>query len=119
MSHAWSKDMVLDLGTFGNSPACHIVVEMMNAGLIPVLDKHKVLSMLNDVAISAKYLSEVSHLGVRNQATRLSRDFYCLRVDQMPYIDKFKSHLKNVIHHFYNRNLEKAMRADQTIKEKL
>jgi hypothetical protein len=113
MSLPVSRDMLLDPGTFGNSPACHVVVQMMNEGLIPIRDKHRVLSMMNDVGNSAKHLSEVRHPGVRNQAIELSRDYYCSRVELMPYHDKFKSHLKNVIHHIYKKNLERVMRVDR------
>lgn len=115
MSLPVSRDMVLDSSTLGNSPACHIVVQMMNDGIIPIHDKHKVLSIMNDVSNSAKHLSEVSHVGVRSQAVQLSRDYYCSRVDQMPYHEKFKTHLKSVIQYFYKKSLEKVMRVNRTI----
>jgi hypothetical protein len=115
MSLPVSRDMVLDPGTFGGSKVCHVIVDMMNHGVISIREKHKVLSLINDVNIGAKYLSEVSHPGVRNHAMRLTQEHYIAVIDKKDYPDKFKSHLKNVINSIFKKNLVKAMRVEQAI----
>jgi hypothetical protein len=116
MSLPVSRDMVLDPGTFGNSKACHVLVDMMNQGMIPVREKHKVLSFINDVNISAKYLMEIRHEGVRNQAISLAQRHYVAAVDRRElYPEKFKSHLKNVVNSIFRKSEEKVMRVDRAI----
>ena len=36
MSSPWHKDIVLDPHTFGGTPACEILVEMINNNAIPI-----------------------------------------------------------------------------------
>ena len=108
MSKAWSKDMVLDSGTFGGSPACHILVDMMNNNLISVAEKHRVLSFINDATYQFKWLSTVKDYGVKERSMTLMRDHLLSRVDLMPYPPKFNSHLKNVITHHFRRYLKEA-----------
>jgi hypothetical protein len=106
MSLAWSKDMELDPGTFGGSPACHILVDMMNHNMIPIREKHRVLSFINDATYQFKWLSTVKDYSVKERAMVLMRDDILSRVDQMPYPPKFNSHLKNVITHHFRRYLK-------------
>jgi hypothetical protein len=108
MSKAWSKDMILDCGTFGRSPACHILVDMMNNNVISVFEKHRVLSFVNDAIYQFKWLSTVQEYGVKERAMTLMRDHLLSRVDQMPYPAKFNSHLKNVITHHFRRFLKEV-----------
>lgn len=116
MSLPVSRDMVLDPGTFGGSRACHVIVDMMNKGMIPVRDKHKVLSLINDINICAKHLSEIRHVGVRSQMMKLAQDHYIQAVNtRESYPEKFKSHLKNVVNSIFRKSEERAMRVDRTI----
>jgi hypothetical protein len=108
MSKAWSKDMALDRGTFGGSPACHVLVDMMNNNVIPVAEKHRVLSFINDATYQFKWLSTVQEYGVKERAMVLMKDHLLSRVDQMPYPEKFNSHLKNVITHHFRRYLKEV-----------
>ena len=108
MSKAWSKDMLLDPGTFGGSPACHVVVDMMNNNVIAVSEKHRVLSFIGNAIWNFKCLSIVEDRGVKERVLILMRDDLYGRINQMPYPEKFNSHLKNVINHHFRRYLKEA-----------
>ena len=108
MSLAWSKDMELDPGTFGGSPACHVVVDMMNHDVIPISEKHRVLSFVSSAIWHFKCLSIIKDYGVKERVMILMRDDILSRIDQMPYPAKFNSHLKNVITHHFRRYLKEA-----------
>lgn len=108
MSLAWSKDMELDPGTFGGSPACHVLVDMMNHNVIPVIEKHRVLSFINDAIYQFKWLATIEEYGVKERSMVLMKNDILSRVDQMPYPTKFNSHLKNVITHHFRRYLKEA-----------
>lgn len=109
MSKAWSKDMKLDAGTFGGSPACHILVDMMNNNLIAVSEKHRILSFITSAIWHFKCLSVVGDYGVKERALVLMRDDLYDRIDKMPYPEKFNSHLKNVINHHFRRYLKEVV----------
>lgn len=108
MSTSWSKNIVLDPTTFGKSPACEILVEMMNADVIPVIEKHRMLSFITDCALSAKHIGTIRHQGVRESTMILVRDSRINRVDNFDYPLKFKTYLKNVITYIFRKNLEEA-----------
>lgn len=110
MSKSWSRDMKLSPGTFGGTPACHVLVEMMNNDLIPVREKHRVLSFITDAAYQFKWISSIKEFPVAERAMTLMRDHLIGRIDNMPYPEKFNSHLKNVIIHHFRRYLEEAAR---------
>src|SRR5271154_7148448 len=108
MSKAWSKDMQLDPGTFGGSPACHVLVDMMNNNFIAVSEKHRVLSFINNATYQFKWLATVKEYRVKERAMLLMRDDLYQRIKLMPYPEKFNSHLKNVITHHFRRYLKEA-----------
>ena len=108
MSKAWSKDMKLDRGTFGGSPACHVLVDMMNNDVIPIAEKHRVLSFINDATYQFKWLSTVQEYRVKERSMTLMRNDLFSRIDKMPYPTKFNSHLKNVITHHFRRFLKEV-----------
>ena len=108
MSKAWSKDMELDPGTFGGSPACHILVDMMNHNVIPVMEKHRVLSFISNVIYHFKELSKVEARGVRIRVMVLMKEDYFAKIDQMPYPAKFNSYLRNVVAYYFRRYLKEA-----------
>jgi hypothetical protein len=108
MGKAFSRDMVLDPGTFGGSPACHILVDMMNAGAVRVGDKHKLLSFIVSATYNFKWLSIIPEEGVKWRAMTLLRDELYSRIDQWDYNPKVKSLTKNVINHHYRRYLKEA-----------
>lgn len=108
MSKAWSKDMNLDRGTFGGTPACHVLVDMMNNNLISVAEKHRVLSFINDATYQFKWLSTVQEYKVKERSMTLMRNDLFARIDKMPYPEKFNSHLKNVIAHHFRRYLKEV-----------
>jgi hypothetical protein len=109
MSKAWSRDMQLDPGTFGGSPACHVLVDMMNNNIIPVFEKHRVLSFINRATNDFKWISLIPHVGVKNRAMAMMRDSFYERIDKMPYPEKFNSYLKNVITHHFRRYLREVI----------
>lgn len=110
MSKAWSRDMELDPGTFGGSPACHVVVDMMNHNVIPVFEKHRVLSFINSATFDFKCVADIEHPGVRERIMFMMRDHFYDRIGKMPYPEKFNSLLKNVINHHARRYLKEATR---------
>lgn len=109
MSLPWSRDMKLDPGTFGGSPACHVLVDMMNNNVIPVSEKHRVLAFINSVILHFQALADIKSYGVRTYAMTLVRDDFYARVDQMPYPAKFNSHLKCVLAHHFRRYLKEVI----------
>lgn len=105
MSTPYSKDVKLDPGTFGASPACHVLVDMMNKNFIAIGDKHKVLSFVNDANTQMKWISTISYKPAMERALSLLREDLITRASQMPYEAKFKTYLKNVICYFYKKTL--------------
>src|SRR5271170_7449106 len=110
MSKAWSKDVVLNPGTFGGTPACHIVVDMMNHDVISVFEKHRVLSFITYCTIAFKAVADIKHTGFRERFMFMMRDEFYKKIDTMPYPEKFNSFLKNVVNHHCRRNLKEAAR---------
>ena len=108
MSKAWSKDIWVDPGTFGASPACHIIADMMNKDIVSVFEKHRVLSFINDAIHQFKWISTIEDTGVKERAMILMRDDLFARIDKMTYPPKFLSHLKNVIAYHFRRFLKEA-----------
>lgn len=108
MSLPWSRDMKLDPGTFGGTPACHVVVDMMNHDIIPIQEKHRVLSFISSAIFSFKSLSVIEDYGVKERVMVLLRNDLLTKIDQMPYPPKFNSHLKNVLAHHFRRYLKEA-----------
>lgn len=108
MSKAWSKDILVDPGTFGGSPACHIIADMMNQNVISVFEKHRVLSFINDAIYQFKWIGTIKDTGVKERAMVLMRDDLFARIDKMDYHPKFLSHLKNVITYHFRRFLKEA-----------
>lgn len=106
MSKPWSRDMELDSGTFGGSPACHVLVDMMNKNIIPVTEKHRVLSFINDAIWQFKCIATIQDYSAKERSMVLMREDLFKRIDQMSYPDKFKSHLKCVITHHFRRYLK-------------
>lgn len=109
MSLPVSRDMELDPGTFGGSPACHVLVDMLNKGVVSVRDKHKILSFITKATYNFKCLSALEDKSVRIRSMTLVKDDILSNVDKMPYSDKFKSYLKNVIYHHFRRYLREAI----------
>lgn len=109
MAKAFSKDMKLDLGTFGGTKACHVLVDMMNHDVIPIREKHRVLAFINDATLKFHGVATITIESVRHQAMCLMKDFYIGRIESMPYPDKFKSYLRNVINHHSRRALKGAI----------
>lgn len=107
--NAWSKDMKLDPYTFGKSRACEVVVAMMNENVIPVYEKHRVLAFILASNLYFKEISEVSNKRIIVKLMDLFKRDTLAKVEKMPYPDKFKSYLKNVISYIYKSNLKKAI----------
>jgi len=108
MSKAWSKDIWVDPGTFGGSPACHVIADMMNKNVISVYEKHRVLSFITDAIYQFKWTSSIKDKAVRERAMNLMRNDLLSRIDKMDYQPKFLSYLRNVIAYHYRRFLEEA-----------
>ena len=109
MAKAFSRDMKLDLGTFGGTKACHVLAEMMNQNIIPIREKHRVLSFINDATLKFNGVATITIESIRCQAMCLMKDYYLNRIVAMPYPDKFKSFLRNVINHHSRRALKEAV----------
>jgi hypothetical protein len=110
MSTPRSKDMKLNPGTFGGSPACHILVDMMNKNMIPVKEKHRVLAFINAVIIEFKAIKTIvpppkRHGYVDNLLVR-SRNYHLAYIDKWDYPEIFRTILKNVIHYQCKRFLK-------------
>jgi hypothetical protein len=120
MSKTYSKDVVLDPGTFGGTKACHVLAEMMNQNVISVFDKHKVLSFINKVIYDFNAIATITYSGVRGRSMMLMKDHYIVRAEQMPYPEKFISFMKNVINHHARRALKyQSIRDDLDKKYRL
>jgi|SRR5579885_3644428 len=119
MSKAWSKDMVVDPGTFGGTRACHVLADLMNQNVIPVFEKHRVLSFLNDATIQFKWISTISFQPVRERSMQLMLEDLQTRIGEMDYPTKFKSYMRNVVRHMYRKNLESwRERPRQSLRKK-
>ena len=113
MSKAWSKDIKLNSGTFGNSPACHILVDMMNKNMVSLKEKHRVLALITAIIYEFKAISTIKSSDkrhdVREAVMLRSRDYYLERVEKMPYPLIFtKLIIMNVIHHKCRKFLKEA-----------
>jgi hypothetical protein len=106
MSKPRSKDMKLDPGTFGGSPACHVLTDMMNNNLIPIVEKHRVLAFINKATYQFKWISTIQECNVKARVMLLEREDLYNRITKMSYPDKFLDFLQNVINHHYNRYLK-------------
>lgn len=106
MSTAWSKNIILDPGTFGGTPACHILVEMMNRDEIPVYEKHRVLSFLTDCNLQFKWVATIKHKPVMERTMNLVLKQLSFNASEFAYHDKFISYMQNVIRHMYRKNFE-------------
>ena len=106
MSRAWSRYMVLGPGTFGETKACHILVDMMNNNVISVFEKHRVLSFITDAIFKFNGIATIEESSVREHAMALMKEHYFSSIARMSYPDKFRSFLKNVINHHSRRALE-------------
>jgi len=109
MSLPWSRDMQLDPGTFGGSPACHVLVDMMNKNVIPVQEKHRVLSFISGTILHFKAISAIKERGIRARVMVLLKNDLFSRIDQMPYPAHFNSYLKNVVNHHFRRYLKEVV----------
>jgi len=119
MSKAWSRDIVVDPGTFGGTKACHVLADLMNQNVISVFEKHRVLSFLNDATIQFKWLSTISFQPVRDRAMDLMLQDLQDRIERMDYPTKFKSYMRNVIRHMYRKNLDSwRERSRQSLRKK-
>ena len=92
--------------TIGGSPVCHVLIAMMNEGLIPVKARRRVLSFLADAVVSFKHLSIVQHAGVKERSMLMMRDWYLERADKMPYHPRFNSHVKGVIAYYFRHYIK-------------
>lgn len=99
---------VLSPGTFGGTPASHILVSMLNANVIPPSEKHRVLNLIGSATYNFKWLSVVPEWGVKYRAMTAMRQEFNARVDQWTYPELIKSLTKNVISHHYRRYLKEA-----------
>jgi hypothetical protein len=111
MSRSWSREMTLNPGTFGGSPACHILVDMLNANVVKTFDKHRILRFINNSTWYFKCLSAISDSGVKMHAMTLMRDEFYSKIDLWTYPEKVKSLTKNVVNHHYRRYLKEVAQA--------
>jgi len=109
MSKSWAREMELSPGTFGNSPACHVLVDMMNHDVIPTKEKHRVLSFITSTVIREyKAIGSITDPGIRTSIMWRSRDDFVKRINAMPYPQNFVTFLRNVIYHLARKYLNEA-----------
>ena len=106
MSKAWTRDIVIDSGTFGGTKACHVLADLLNQNVVSIYNKHKVLSFINDFIFQFQWIATIDQPGVRERSMTLMRDHLQSRIDEMDYNAKFKSYLRNVLLHHYRKSLE-------------
>lgn len=106
MSKAWTKDIVVDLGTFGNSKACHVLVDMLNNNAIPIYEKHRVLSHINIAIEHFINVSQIPVKSIREATMKMWLDLFLARVDKFYYPAKFKTFYKNVLCYLHKKYLE-------------
>lgn len=112
MAKSYKREMLLSPGTFGNSPACHILIDMMNKDLIPTKEKHRVLALITAIIYEFKAIATIKSSDkqhdVREAVMLRSRDYYSSQVEKMEYPLVFRTHLMNVIHHKCRKFLKEA-----------
>lgn len=109
MSKAWSKDINISINTFGGTDACHILAEMMNNNVIPVYEKHRVLSFIHKSIHIYKKSSQISDYPTKCYVLKLIKNDLINQVKTMPYNEKFLCYLNNVIMYYYRKFLEKVI----------
>lgn len=110
MSKSFSTNPILNPGTFGGSPACHILVDMMNKDMVTVYQKRKVLAFITSICMEMKAIASIEDRGIREKLMTRSRDYYSDRVESMPHPSIFNSLLRNVIYYFSKKYLREAAR---------
>jgi hypothetical protein len=106
MSKPSSKDIWVDPYTFGGSPACKVLAEMLNENLVSIKEKHKILSFINDVIMQFRSISEIENNSCRVRLMILVRDHFFNKIEGMPYPKIVNSHLKTVVVHHFRRILK-------------
>jgi hypothetical protein len=101
-------DCILNPGTFGGTKACHHLVDMMNANVVPPFEKRRILSLIASATYNFKWLSIIPEFGVKYRTMTLMRDDIYARIEKWTYDEKVKSLTRNVINHHYRRYVEEA-----------
>lgn len=96
----------IDAGTFGKTPACHALVDMMNRDLIATAQKPKVLNLIEKISIEFREIASIKNASVRETLLHRSKDYYVDRIDKMPCPERFLSLMKNVVHYLCTKNLK-------------
>lgn len=65
MSSARSKNIFLTPNTIGNSLAAIHLMDMLNQDIIPVIEKHRLLSIFNSISIGFKKISKIEDVSFR------------------------------------------------------
>lgn len=112
----WRTDIIIDPGTFGNSKACHILVDMMNNNVISIYEKHRVLSYITNAIHHFKSIAYIPHKGVRDRTAKLWLNQFIEKVNNLNYPVKFKTHLNNVLHYLSRKHLESESKLDNRKK---
>jgi hypothetical protein len=105
MSTAWSKNIILDPGTFGGTKACHVLVEMMNRDEISIYEKHRVLSFLVDCNSQFKWIATIKNKPAMIRSMDLMLHSINSRINEFKHPEKFKTYTLNVVRYMYRRNL--------------
>lgn len=108
MGRSVYKDVNLNPGTFGGTPACHILVDILNKNVVQPYAKHRILGFIQTATFNFKWLSVIPKYGVKERAMTMMRDEFYARIDQWTYPEKVKSLTKNVVNHHYRRYLKEA-----------
>lgn len=106
MSKPWSRDVWVDPHTFGATKACEVLADMLNNNVVPIYEKHRILSFITDTTIQFKNIGYIPLNSVRERSMILMREDLFKRIDNYEYPPKVKSFMKNVVSHHCRKNLE-------------
>ncbi len=101
-------DCILNKGTFGGTLACHHLVDLMNANVVPPYEKRRILNLIASATYNFKWLSVIPQQGVKYRAMTLLKDEVYAQIEKWTYDKKVKSLTRNVVNHHYRRYLEEA-----------
>jgi hypothetical protein len=97
MSSARSKNIFLTPNTIGNSLAAIHLMDMLNQDIIPVIEKHRLLSIFNSISIGFKKISKIEDVSFRYAILNMWKEKQFTVVDSQNWDPKVKTYFKNIV----------------------
>jgi hypothetical protein len=97
MSSARSKNIFLTPNTIGNSLAAIHLMDMLNQDIIPVVEKHRLLSIFNSISIAFKKISKIEDVSFRYAILNMWKEKQFTVVDSQNWDPKVKTYFKNIV----------------------